>query len=116
MLIANPTRFLRDALYELISEDPGCEVVGEVTDQGALSDAADRLNPDCVVVAVGDASEPVPVWGEVLAKHPEAKIVAMRPDSNLVEIYWRSGDRHVRHAFCSASREGILQALRYPVA
>ncbi len=116
VVIAYPTRFIRDALHEAISEDPDFEVIGEVADEGPTVEVANRLKPDCLIVPLEQEERLVPVWEEVLENNPETKLVAMGPATDVLTIYWKDERGHVRKTYGTSSREGILDALRYPVA
>ena len=116
VLIAHPTRFLRDSLFEAISDEPDFEVIGEVADESSILAVANRLKPDCLVVPLEQEDQLVPVWEEVLASNPETKIVAMGQGTNALTIYWKCKEGRVRHTYGTSSRRGILQALRYTVS
>ncbi len=116
VVIANPTRFLRDALYDAIQAQPDFEVVGEVADESAISSVADRLRPDCLIVPLEQEGGPMLLCDRVLESHPATKIVAIDQGTDVVAIYWRCKDGHLRCTYGTASRKGILRALRFSVS
>ena len=116
VVIANPTRFLRDALYDAIQHQPDFEVVGEVADESTIPVVADRLKPDCLIVPLEQEGGPTLLCDRVLGSHPSTKIVAIGQGSDVLAIYWRCKQGHLRCTYDTASRKGILRALRFSVA
>lgn len=115
VLIANPTRALRDFLYEAIRQEPGIEVVADVSDESAILAAAERTNPDCLIVPFGGTGTP-PVCSEMLQAKPHVTIVAVGEGTDIVAIYWKTDVGEVRCTYTTASRKGILEAIHFTAA
>jgi len=113
VLIANPTRFLRDSLYEALRQQPGFEVVEDVSEEAAIVPATERTDPDCLIVPLDDPSAPTLIYTEMLAKRPNMRIVAIGEGTNMVAVYWRCQAGDVRCTYTTASRQNILRALRF---
>ncbi|HEV2386524.1 MAG TPA: hypothetical protein VGS20_04640 [Candidatus Acidoferrales bacterium] len=116
VLIANPTRVLREFLYDAIRKAPGIEVVGDVSDESAIVPATARTNPDCLIVPLDDTNAPAPMCAEILNDRPGMTIVAIGEGTNIVAIYWKSEEGEVRCTYTTASREGILKAIHFSTA
>ncbi len=116
VLIANSTRILRDLLYDAIRKQPGIEIVGDVSEDGAIATAAQRTNADCVIVPLGEAGVPLPICAEILSHKPQARIVAIGEGTNVVALYWKAEDGEVRCTYSTASKKSILRAVRPPAS
>jgi AmiR/NasT family two-component response regulator len=113
VLIANSTRIWRDMLYDTIREEPDIEVVGDVSEDGAIVPAMERTNPDCVIVPLDEPGAAMPICLEILAKRPHVRIVAIGEGTDVVEIYWISEGRDIRRTYTTASREAIVRAVHF---
>jgi DNA-binding NarL/FixJ family response regulator len=111
VLIANPTRVLRDALYATVRGEPDIEVDGEVPESDAVLSAAELTHPDCLVIGVGAGGVCMPFCKEVLMAHPWVRILAISESTDLAALcWWAEGE--VRCQYMKASRGAILAALR----
>lgn len=113
VLIANPTRLLRDSLYDAIREQPGIEIVGDVSEEDAIIPATMRTNADCVIIPLGEDPLPMAMCSEILTSRPHVKIVAIGEGTNILAVYWQSKRGDLRCTYSTASRKSILQALRF---
>lgn len=113
VLIANPTRILRDMLYDTIRAEPDIEVVGDVSEENAIVPATERTNPDCLIVPLDGPGAAMPICTEILTKRPHVRIVAIGEGTDVVEIYWMSEEGDIRRTYTTASREAILRALHF---
>lgn len=116
MLIANATRFLRESLYSELRKQPCLEIVGDVSEEGAIVAATERSNPDCLIVPLEDFGSAPPICVGILATKPQLRIVAVGEGTNIVAVYWKDQDGEVRCTYTTSSREDILRAIRYPVS
>lgn len=114
VLIANSTRALRDWLYDLIRELPGVKITADVWEEAAIVPIMERTDSDCVIVSLSDPDDPMSICGEIFEKRPHVRIVAIGEGTNIVAVYWRSEQGEVRCTYTTASRENILQAIRFP--
>lgn len=113
VLIANPTRLVRDVLYETIREQDGIEVVGDVSEEEAILSAVERTDPDCVIVPLDKPGVPTPICAEILAERPCVKIVAIGEGTNVIALYWKCTNGETRCTYSTASRRSILRALYF---
>ena len=113
VLIANSTRIWRDMLYDAIREESDIEVVGDVSEGNAIVPATERTNPDCLVVPLGEPGVGMSMYTTILTKRPHVRIVAIGEGTDVVEIYWKSEEGHIRRTYSTASREAILKALHF---
>ena len=116
VVIANPTRFLREAIYEAIEENPEFIVVGEVSDEGTIPLVADWLKPDCVIIPLERSENPSSVCLQVLDSNPCTIIVAIGQGPDPLAIYWKSDGGQIRRTYGPATRDGILEALHFSVS
>lgn len=111
VLIANPTRILRDALYETVRGEPDIEVDGEVSDEDAVVSAAELTHSDCVVIGIGEGGVRIPFCRTLFAANPFVRILAISESADLAALcWWAGGD--VRCNYMKASRKTVLAALR----
>lgn len=111
VLIANPTRVLRDVLYATVRGEPDIEVDGEVSDEDAVLSAAELTHPDCVVISIGEGGVRMPFCKSLFAANPFVRILAISESADLAALCWwaRGG---VRCNYMKASRNTVLAALR----
>jgi DNA-binding NarL/FixJ family response regulator len=110
VLIASPTRLVRDLLYEAISKEPDIEVVGEVLEESQIVPAVDITEPDCLILPLEPQAGRPRICQEVLAKSPRLRIVAIAEGLDTSSLYWLAGG--IRCAFMTPSVESLLEALR----
>lgn len=111
VLIANPTRALRDVLYATVRGEPDIEVDGEVSDRDAVLSAAELTHPDCLVIGVGEGGVSMPFCRKVLGANPWVRILAISESTDLAALCWWT-DGEVRCNYMKSSRSTILAALR----
>lgn len=111
VLIANPTRVLRDVLYATVRGEPDIEVDGEVSDEDAVVSAAQLTHPDCVVIDIGEGGVRMPFCRTLLAANPLVRILAISESADLAALCWWAGGE-VRCNYMKASRNAVLAALR----
>lgn len=116
VVIANSTRFLREAIYDAIEDNPHFEVVGEVCDEGTIPFVANRLKPDCVIVPLEGPKDPSPVCVQLLDSNPHTIVVAIGQGADPLAIYWKAMGGRIRCTYGPATREGILQALHFSIS
>jgi DNA-binding NarL/FixJ family response regulator len=111
VLIANPTRVLRDVLYATVRGEPDIEVDGEVSDEDAVLSAAELTHADCVVIDIGEGGVRMPFCKTLFAANPLVRILAISESADLAAICWWAGGE-VRCSYMKASRSTVLAALR----
>lgn len=110
VLVANRPRLMRDLIMETIGGQPDIEVSGEIREESEILEAIERIQPDFLIITLGDSDERPTICDSVLARHPEVRVLAIAPNRNSTIYYWVSPEIH-----CSpieTSEGGMLSALR----
>jgi DNA-binding NarL/FixJ family response regulator len=114
LLIANPTRVLRDVLYGTARREPDLEVAGEVSDEDTILAVAELTEPDCLVIALEQSGVPMEFCRELLGRNRRARILAISEGIDIAALcWWSEGD--VRCTYMKASRANLLSAMRDPL-
>ncbi len=110
VLVANRPRLMREVILTTFADQPDIEIVGEVTEESAISESIKRTLPDFVVIALDQPGKRPAICDELLREHPEVRVIAVAPEKNFVVYYWASLNIHSNDI--EASEEGILSAMR----
>ncbi len=110
VVVANRPRLMRELVLATISDQPDIEIVGEASDEAAILDSIEHLQPDFLVVSLDETDERPAICDFVLEKFPGLKVLAIAPDRNSTIFYWASFDIHSNRV--QASEEGVLKAIR----
>jgi DNA-binding NarL/FixJ family response regulator len=110
VLVANRPQLMRELILETLADQPGIEVVGEVTEEMQIPDRVNETLPDVLVIALDEPGRPPDICGSILRAHPEVRILAVAFDQNRAICYWASIDIHSDDIESSAA--GILNAVR----
>ncbi len=87
VLIAEDDDSMRDSLAELISSDPGCELVGIASDAEEAIEAASREHPDVAVVDVRMPGGGGPrAAQEILRRSPDTNVIALSAHEDRASI------------------------------
>jgi DNA-binding NarL/FixJ family response regulator len=101
---------MRELVLATISDQPDIEIVGEASDEAAILDSIEHLQPDFLVVSLDETDERPAICDFVLERFPGLKVLAIAPDRNSTIFYWASFDIHSNRV--QASEEGVLKAIR----
>ena len=110
VLVANRPRLMRELILETLADQPGIEVVGEVTDEVEIPDRVHQTLPDFLVIALDEPGRRPDICETILRAHPEVRILAVASGQNRTICYWASFDIHSDDI--EPSEAGILNALR----
>jgi len=110
VLVANRPRLMRELILETLADQPGIEVVGEVTDDVDIPVRVHQTLPDFLVIALEEPGKRPDICETILHAHPEVRILAVAFDQNRTICYWASFDIHSDDI--EPSETGILNALR----
>jgi DNA-binding NarL/FixJ family response regulator len=110
VLVANRPRLMRELVITTIADQPDIEIVGEVGDEGDLTEAVEQARPDVLILTMDKPEERLSQCGFLLGRHPEMRILTLAPDKNRALFYWAIVD--IRTKPLESSEAGILQALR----
>jgi DNA-binding NarL/FixJ family response regulator len=110
VLVANRPRLMRELVITTIADQPDIEIVGEVGDEGDLTEAVEQARPDVLILTMDKPEERLSQCGFLLGRHPEMRILTLAPDQNRALFYWAIVD--IRTKPLESSEAGILQAQR----
>jgi DNA-binding NarL/FixJ family response regulator len=110
VLVANRPRLMREVILETLTNQPGIEVVGEVTNDVEIPDRVNQTLPDFLVITLDEPGRRPDICETILHAHPEVRILAVASGQNRTICYWASFDIHSDDI--EPSEAGILNALR----
>ena len=110
VLVANRPRLMRELVLATISDQPDIEIMGEIKDDSEIAHVVAESQPDFLIVALDRPEEQPAICHDLLARHPQLKILALAPERNSSIFFWAVID--IRSTRIESSEEGILNALR----
>jgi DNA-binding NarL/FixJ family response regulator len=110
ILVANRPQLMRELILETLTDQPGIEVVGEVTDDTEIADRVNQTLPDVLVIALDEPGRRPDICETILHAHPEVRILAVGFGQNRAICYWASVEIHSEDI--EPSEAGILNAVR----
>ena len=103
---------MRELVLATIADQPDIEVVGETENEQKLTELVERTRPDFLVLGLEDQDKRPTLYGFLLGRYPEMKVLAVAPERNSTVFYWAFLD--MRSKEVESSEQGILDALRNP--
>ncbi len=110
VLVANRPKLMRELILSTLGDEPGIEIVGEVTDEADIAERVRQVSPDLLVIELDEPSKRPQLCDVLLRDHPELRIIAVASRQNCSVFYWASFDIHANEI--EASEQGILNAVR----
>jgi chemotaxis response regulator CheB len=110
ILVANRPKLMRELILATLADEPGIEIVGEVTDDSEIRQRVDQTVPDLLVIALDEPTKRPIICDTLLRRHPGLRIIAVASQENCSVFYWASFDIHSSQI--EASEQGILNAVR----
>jgi DNA-binding NarL/FixJ family response regulator len=110
ILVANRPKLMRELILATLADEPGIEIVGEVSDDADIPDRVQLTQPDLLVIALDEPTQRPRICDTVLRLHPEVRIIAVAANHNRSIGYWMSVDIHSDDI--ETSEAGILRAVR----
>ena len=110
ILVANRPKLIRELILTALADQPGIEIVGEVSDDAEIPHRVQETSPDLLVIALDEPGKRPHICDAVLRDHPHLRIIAVSSDQNRSVRYWASFDIHSDDI--EPSEEGILNAVR----
>lgn len=110
VLVANRPRLMRELVMATVSDQPDIEVVGEVVNEGELTEVVEQVQPDVLILAMNDPEKSLGQCGFLLGRYPQMRILALAPEQNRGIFYWAIID--IRTKPLESSEAGILNAVR----
>jgi DNA-binding NarL/FixJ family response regulator len=110
VLVANRPKLMRELILSTLGDEPGIEIVGEVTEEADIAERVRQVSPDLLVIELDESSKRPELCDVLLRNHPELRIIAVASRQNCSVFYWASFDIHSNEI--EASEQGILNAVR----
>lgn len=110
ILVANRPKLMRELILATLADEPGVEIVGEVSNDAEIPERVHETHPDLLVIALDEPGSRPSVCDTVLRDHPEVRIIAVAANHNRSISYWISMDIHSDDI--ETSEAGILNAVR----
>jgi chemotaxis response regulator CheB len=105
---------MRELVMATIADQSDIELVGEVRNEGDLTEVVEQVQPDVLIIAMDEPEKRLGQCGFLLGRHPDMRILALAPEQNRGIFYWAVVD--IRTKDLESSELGILNAVReHPV-
>ena len=112
VLVANRPKLMREVILTALADQPGVEIVGEVSDESDILPQVRATLPDLLVVALDENELRPPICDQVLREHPELRIIAVASRKNRTLYFWASFDIHCTDI--ETSLAGIMSVVHQP--
>jgi len=112
VLVANRPKLMREVILVALTDQPGVEIVGEVSDESDILPQVRATLPDLLVIALDENELRPPICDQVLREHPELRIIAVAWRKNRTLYFWASFDIHC--ADIETSLAGIMSVVHQP--
>jgi chemotaxis response regulator CheB len=110
VLMANQPKLMRELLVEVLAEEPGVQIVGEVAKESEIRDLVLRTSPDLLVVTAEKPGRRPAICDSLLREFPSMRIIAVAAQESYSVCYWASLDIHSDDI--EPSEQGFLTAVR----
>jgi DNA-binding NarL/FixJ family response regulator len=110
ILVANRPKLMRELILATLSDEPGIEIVGEVSDEAEIRQRVRQTSPDLLVIALDEPAKRPDICDTLLRDQPGLRIIAVASQQNCSVFYWASFDIHSSQI--ESSEQGILNAVR----
>jgi len=112
VLVANRPKLMREVILTALADQPGVEIVGEVSDESEILLQVRATLPDLLVIALDENELRPPICDQVLREHPELRIIAVASRKNRTLYFWASFDIHCTDI--ETSLAGIMSVVHQP--
>lgn len=112
VLMANRPKLMREVILAALADQPGVEIVGEVSDESEILRQVQATLPDLLVIALDENELRPPICDRLLREHPELRIIAVAPRKDRTLYFWASFDIHC--ADIETSLAGIMSVVHHP--
>ena len=110
ILVANRPKLMRELILATLSDEPGIEIVGEVSEEAEIRQRVRQTSPDLLVIALDEPAKRPDICDILLRDQPGLRIIAVASQQNCSVFYWASFDIHSSQI--EPSEQGILNAVR----
>lgn len=101
---------MRDLVVSTIGEQPDIQVLGEVEHESEIRKAVEKMQPDCLIIALENPNARPPICDALLRDYPEMRILAVSGEHDSSMFFWASLNIYEHRV--EASEQGVLGALR----
>jgi len=101
---------MRELILATLAEEPGVEIVGEVSEDAEIPDKVHETSPDLLFIALDEPAKRPGICDTLLRDYPRLRIIAVASHQNCTVSYWASFDIHSNQI--EPSEQGILNAVR----
>lgn len=112
VLMANRPKLMREVILAALADQPGVEIVGEVSDESDILPQVQATLPDLLVIALDENELRPPICDRLLREHPKLRIIAVAPRKDRTLYFWASFDIHC--ADIETSLAGIMSVVHHP--
>lgn len=112
VLVANRPKLMRQVILSALTDQPGVEIVGEVSDESDILPQVQTTLPDLLVIALDENELRPPICDQVLREHPDVRIIAVESHKNRTLYFWASFDIHCTDI--ETSLAGIMSVVHHP--
>lgn len=112
VLMANRPKLMREVILAALADQPGVEIVGEVSDESDILPQVQATLPDLLVIALDENELRPPICDRLLREHPDLRIIAVAPRKDRTLYFWASFDIHC--ADIETSLAGIMSVVHHP--
>jgi DNA-binding NarL/FixJ family response regulator len=109
ILVANHPKLMREVVLATLADQPGIEVVGEVSEEGQILNQVRDTHPDLLVIALDETEQRPAICDRVFQERPDLRIIAVASRQDRTRYFWASFDIHC--ADIETSTAGILGAV-----
>jgi DNA-binding NarL/FixJ family response regulator len=110
VLVANRPKLMRELILATFADEPGIEIVGEVSEETEILGRVRATTPDLLVIALDEPAKRPEICDMLLRDFPGLRIIAVASQQNCSVFYWASFDIHSSEI--EPSEQGILKAVR----
>jgi chemotaxis response regulator CheB len=110
--MANRPKLMREVILAALADQPGVEIVGEVSDESEILPQVQATLPDLLVIALDENELRPPICDRLLREHPGLRIIAVASRNNRTLYFWASFDIHC--ADIETSLAGIMSVVHHP--
>jgi DNA-binding NarL/FixJ family response regulator len=107
--VANRPKLMREVILAALADQPGIEVVGEVSEEEQILKQVRDTHPDLLVIALDETEQRPAICDRVLQERPDLRIIAVASRKDRTLCFWASFDIHC--ADIETSTAGILGAV-----
>jgi chemotaxis response regulator CheB len=110
VLVANRPNLMRELVISVLPDQPGVEMVGEVSNDPDIPERVQDTLPDLLVVTLETTQSRPAIRETILRQHPAMRIIAVGLRENCSICYWATVKIHSVEV--ETSEQGLLGAVQ----